>query len=70
MYKFLTVVVTIIILAVPFSVHAEQGDVLVGDVNLSGLNWGNHVAKIELENKTDYLKYIITTSRLTFEVKT
>ena len=36
----------------PLSAFAEQGDIYVGDVDLSGLGWGNQTADIELENKT------------------
>ncbi len=67
MYKLLRIVIAVIIVSVPISVFADDGDLSVGDVDLSGLGWGDQTISIEVENKTDYLKYIISNTNLTFE---
>lgn len=56
-----------VVLMIPILSSAEEGDVAVGDVDISNLTWGDQTLKIELENKTDIRKYIITHTDLSFE---
>ncbi len=67
MFKIFRIVIAVIIISAPLAANAENGEVVVGNVDLSGLGWGNQTANIELENKTDYLKFIVTNTDLSFK---
>ncbi len=67
MYKLLKTSLVVLMLLSVSSVNADDGDILVGDVDLSGLGWGVQTCNIELENTTDYLKFIVSNTDLLFE---
>lgn len=67
MYRIFSIIIIAISFLLSVSVFAQQNDIHVGDVELSSLTWGEQTVNIELENKTEYLKFIITNTDLLFE---
>ncbi len=67
MYKFVKVLLILTMITIPFTVSADDGDIHVGEVDLSGLGWGNQTVNIDIENKTQNVKFIVARTHLLFE---
>lgn len=67
MNRFLSITLMVVIISIPLSAFAEKGDISVGDVGVSNLKWGEQNINVELENKTELLKFIVTNIDVSFE---
>ena len=59
--------VMLMILIIPVIIYADEPDIFVGEVELSGTQWGEQNAVIELTNKTEHIKYVVAETEINFE---
>lgn len=67
MYKAARLIVFMTLLICPFIVQAEDTDITVGDVELSGMRWGDQTINVELTNNSDFLKFVVAEISVDFQ---
>lgn len=62
-----TLITTVMFLAMSTIGCAQPGELVVGDISMRGLRWGEHRIPVELTNNTDLVKYVVIETEVTFD---